>query len=144
MEELFYCACRGGWPRCLALNSRDGKLEIARDYYRQIYTKDVSAYDGVKRNQEWMKTLIWSYARNISTTAKTVILILYFAVNKEKKYVSMDLCPSDGVKYIFDLSKDFDMYIKLNSCPQLDGEDYCCRIDKSVTDPNVIMSAINS
>ena len=43
LEELFYCACRGGWPRCLALKSRDGKLEIARDYYRQIYTKDVNA-----------------------------------------------------------------------------------------------------
>ena len=70
LEDLFYYTCRGGWPRCLALKSRDGKLEIARDYYRQIYTKDASSYDGVKRNQEWIRALLWSYARNMATTAK--------------------------------------------------------------------------
>ena len=70
LEELFYSACRGGWPRCLALKSKEGKLEIARDYYRQIISKDISAYDGVKRNPEWARALLWSYARNMATTAK--------------------------------------------------------------------------
>ena len=70
LEDLFYSACRGGWPRCLALNSKEGKLEIARDYYKQIYTKDISAFDGVKRNPEWGRTILWSYARNMATTAK--------------------------------------------------------------------------
>ena len=70
LENLFYSACRGGWPRCLALNSKEGKLEIARDYYKQIYTKDISAFDGVKRNPEWGRTILWSYARNMATTAK--------------------------------------------------------------------------
>ena len=70
LEDLFYSACRGGWPRCLALNSKEGKLEIARDYYKQIYTKDISAFDGVKRNPEWGRALLWSYARNMATTAK--------------------------------------------------------------------------
>jgi len=70
LEELFYSACRGGWPRCLALRSKEGKLEIARDYYRQIISKDISAYDGVKRNPEWARVLLWSYARNMATTAK--------------------------------------------------------------------------
>lgn len=70
LEDLFYAACRGGWPRCLAIKSKEGKLEIASDYYRQIYTKDISAYDGVKRNTEWARALLWSYARNMATTAK--------------------------------------------------------------------------
>ena len=70
LEELFYSACRGGWPRCLALRSKEGKLEIARDYYRQIISKDISAYDGVKRNSEWARALLWSFARNMATTAK--------------------------------------------------------------------------
>ena len=70
LETLFFAACRGGWPRCLALNSKEGKLEIARDYYKQIYTKDISAFDGVKRNPEWGRTILWSYARNMATTAK--------------------------------------------------------------------------
>lgn len=70
LEDLFFAACRGGWPRCLALQDREAKLEIARDYYRQIYQKDISAVDGVKRDPEWARTLLWSYARNMATLAK--------------------------------------------------------------------------
>lgn len=70
LEDLFFAACRGGWPRCLALGSKEAKLEIAKDYYRQIYQKDISAIDGVKRNPEWARTLLWSYARNMATLAK--------------------------------------------------------------------------
>jgi predicted AAA+ superfamily ATPase len=70
LEDLFYAAARGGWPRCLALQSEKAKLEIAKDYYHQIYRKDASAIDGVKRNEEWMRTLIWAYARNIATLVK--------------------------------------------------------------------------
>lgn len=70
LDELFYAACRGGWPRCLYIKSAEGKLEIARDYYNQIYTRDISAYDGIRRNPEWGRVLLWSYARNMATTVK--------------------------------------------------------------------------
>lgn len=69
-EELFFAICRGGWPRCLALKSDTAKLEIAKDYYYQIYKKDISSIDGVKRNAELARTLMWSYARNMATLAK--------------------------------------------------------------------------
>ena len=45
-------------------------MEIAKDYYRQIIQKDITAIDGVKRNPEWTRALLWSYARNMATTAK--------------------------------------------------------------------------
>ena len=70
LEDLFFVACRGGWPRCLSLKSDSAKLKIAKDYFHQIYTKDVINIDGVKRNPEIMRTIIWSYARNMATTAK--------------------------------------------------------------------------
>lgn len=54
----------------MALKNSDAKLEIAKDYYRQIYQTDISAIDGVKRNPEWVRSLLWSYARNMATTAK--------------------------------------------------------------------------
>lgn len=69
LEELFFAVCRGGWPRCLAIENHDAKLEIARDYFRQIYTKDISAADGVNRNPDWTRTLLWSFARIISHMA---------------------------------------------------------------------------
>jgi uncharacterized protein len=70
LDRLFFLVCQGGWPRCLALKSDRAKLEIAKDYYKQIYQKDISAYDKTKRNPEWARTLIWAYARNMATTAK--------------------------------------------------------------------------
>ena len=70
LPDLFYAAARGGWPRCLAIKSKEAKLEIARDYYKQIYQKDISAVDGVKRNPEWARALLWSFARNMATTTK--------------------------------------------------------------------------
>ncbi len=70
LEELFVAVCRGGWPRCMALQDEAAKLEIAKDYYRQIYQTDINAIDGVKRNPEWARTLLWSYARNMATKAK--------------------------------------------------------------------------
>ena len=70
LEGLFFSACRGGWPRCLAIKSNKAKLEIAVDYYEQIYMKDISAVDGIKKNPEWARLLLWSYARNMATCAK--------------------------------------------------------------------------
>lgn len=70
LPDLFFAACRGGWPRCLALGSDRAKLEVAPDYYRQIVSRDISAYDGVRRNPDWARAILWSYARNMATLAK--------------------------------------------------------------------------
>lgn len=70
LQDLFFSACRGGWPRCLALKSSQAKLEVAPDYYRQIVSRDMSAFDGVRRNPDWTRAILWSYARNMATLAK--------------------------------------------------------------------------
>ncbi|MCR4690594.1 MAG: DUF4143 domain-containing protein [Lachnospiraceae bacterium] len=74
LEDLIYAACRGGWPRCLAISDREARLEIARDYHRQIYGRDISSIDGVDRNPEWARILLWSYARNMATITKKSII----------------------------------------------------------------------
>ena len=74
LPELFFAAARGGWPRCLALSDKNAQLEIAKDYFRQVYQKDISALDGVNRNSEIARTLIWSYARNMATLAKKNVI----------------------------------------------------------------------
>lgn len=70
LEELFYIICRGGWPRFLALKSDAAKLEIAKDYFQQIYQVDINSIDGMKKNPELARAIIWSYARNMATLAK--------------------------------------------------------------------------
>ena len=75
IKTLIYTACRGGWPKALSLKSDEAKLEIARDYFNQIHTKDISSIDGVKRRSDITRTLLLSYARNIATTVKTSSII---------------------------------------------------------------------
>lgn len=70
LEDLFFATCRGGWPRTLSIRDQEAKLEIARDYYRQICNADISAVDNVSRNPEYARLLIKSYARNMATTVK--------------------------------------------------------------------------
>lgn len=75
IEQLIFAACRGGWPRCLEISKPEAKLEIARDYARQIYRKDISAIDDIQRNPELARTILWSYARNMATMAKGTSLL---------------------------------------------------------------------
>lgn len=70
LKNLFFIVCCGGWPRCFSLKSPEAKLEVAKDYYNQIISKDISSIDGVKRNPEVARLLLWSYARNMATIAK--------------------------------------------------------------------------
>ncbi len=61
LENLFFAACRGGWPRTLAIRDQDAKLEIARDYHRQICNKDIDAWTPQIRS----KTAIRSARKHI-------------------------------------------------------------------------------
>ena len=71
VDDLVFAACRGGWPYAMSLESKRSQLMIAKDYCKQIYTRDMFSVDGVKRNPQLMSSILRSYARNISTLAKT-------------------------------------------------------------------------
>lgn len=75
IDDLIFLACRGGWPESVLLNDKEAQLVIPKDYFEQIYTKDIFCIDDVKRNSKTMKAVIKSYARNISTLAKKVSII---------------------------------------------------------------------
>ena len=70
VEDLVFAACRGGWPESVLLDDKEAQLAIPKDYFNQIYNKDMFSIDGVKRNPQTMKAVLKSYARNISTLAK--------------------------------------------------------------------------
>lgn len=75
VDNLIFAACRGGWPYSIGLKKRTSQLSVARDYFHQIYTKDMFSIDDVKRNPEIMLALLKSYGRNISTLAKDTNLL---------------------------------------------------------------------
>lgn len=74
IEDLFYIVCRGGWPRMLAVKEKEDKLLIAKEYFNEITSRDISSFDKTKRNSEVAKIILKSYARNIATTCKKKVI----------------------------------------------------------------------
>lgn len=75
LKGIVFAACRGGWPESVLIDDKEAQLEIPKDYFYQIYSRDMFSIDSVKRNPETMKAILRSYARNISTLAKNTNIL---------------------------------------------------------------------
>jgi len=75
VDDLVFATCRGGWPYSLGLGSKKSQLAIAKDYQRQIYSRDMFKVDDVKRDPRIMSAILRSYARNISTLSKKTSIL---------------------------------------------------------------------
>ena len=75
VNDLIFSACRGGWPASLNTGNNDAKLMIAKDYVQSVCKTDISKVDGVQRNEKLARQILRSYARNISTVAKTTSML---------------------------------------------------------------------
>ncbi|MDR0911909.1 MAG: DUF4143 domain-containing protein [Methanobrevibacter sp.] len=75
IEELIFASCRGGWPESLNKKSKESQLFVVSNYLDNICESDVSTVDGVKRDPKRVRTLLKSYARNISTLASDETVI---------------------------------------------------------------------
>ncbi len=62
-ENVAFLACRGGWPTAIDQAPEDA-LGRVTDYYGAVVNIDISRVDNIKRNAEWTKLLMRSYARN--------------------------------------------------------------------------------
>ena len=65
IDDIAYLTCRGGWPWA-TLIPKEVALDQAFDYVDSVVNKDIQRVDGVKRNPERAKSLLRSYARNVS------------------------------------------------------------------------------
>ena len=71
IDQLIFAACRGGRPESLLSNNKEEQLSVTKKYFKQFYSKEMFEVDDIKRNKETMKVVLKSYAKNISTLAKT-------------------------------------------------------------------------
>lgn len=71
IDDLINEICIGGWPKSLNYGEDKLKLLIAKDLYKQTYMVDISNIDKKKRNPNWARAILQSYARNICTLADT-------------------------------------------------------------------------
>lgn len=80
IEALAYAICRGGWPASIGKPERNSLL-IARDYVESLCESDISRIDGIERNPLRVRSLLRSYARNISTLAANTKILADLTAN---------------------------------------------------------------
>jgi len=83
VEDLIFSACRGGWPATMNIKKDSAKLLVAKNYLKTVCSEDISRVDGVQRDELLARTIMRSYARNISTLAKKSSLIADVAASGE-------------------------------------------------------------
>ena len=66
LEDIARLMCRGGWPIATTIDSEKA-LKIANEYISAVANIDISSVNSVKRNPEFTKRLMKSYARHQST-----------------------------------------------------------------------------
>lgn len=68
LEDIAYLICRGGWPGSINLRESPS-LAIATNYYEAVVRRDISRVDGVSRDEQRVRRLMRSYARNQGSQA---------------------------------------------------------------------------
>ena len=62
INKIAFLICRGGWPAALRMTER-AALKQAYNYIDAIANEDISSVDNVKRDSDFTKRLLRSYAR---------------------------------------------------------------------------------
>lgn len=69
LSNMAFLTCRGGWPMSVMKN-REVSLDVTKNYYNGLFNfKNSENPKYKKKNPDYLKMLLKSYARNISTEA---------------------------------------------------------------------------
>lgn len=69
IEDIAFALCRGGWPEAVLESDPEIALDQAKDYVAELLDSDIDEMDDKKRNSTWLRAILRSYARNLSTEA---------------------------------------------------------------------------
>lgn len=69
IEDVAFAICRGGWPEAVTEPDEHIALAQADNYVRELLDRDIEEMDEKRRNATWMRAIMQSYARNISSEA---------------------------------------------------------------------------
>ena len=73
LPGLAFLTCRGGWPRAVSMSERVA-LDLAVNYCDAVVNTDVSRVESIRRNPDYVKRLMRSYARHQGTQAATTVI----------------------------------------------------------------------
>lgn len=81
IEDIAFAICRGGWPEAVTEENREIALQQAVDYIAELLDRDIYVVDERRRNETWMRGIMRSYARNISTEASMATIAADMGTN---------------------------------------------------------------
>ena len=73
IEKLAFLICRGGWPGAIDLKEKPS-LQQAFDYYDGVVKSDINRADGNAKNEERVKRIMRSFARNQGCQAANTVI----------------------------------------------------------------------
>ena len=74
LDELIYLTIRGGWPSNIGLDEK-ACLNFSKAYLKTVIEDDIYRIDEIKRDQNKIRFLVKSLARNVSTIVSNKKLI---------------------------------------------------------------------
>lgn len=69
IEDYARLLCRGGWPEAVTAPDDEVSLAQAQNYVRELLDSDIDRLGDKRRNATWLRLIMRSYARNVSTEA---------------------------------------------------------------------------
>ena len=87
LSDIAYILCRGGFPESITEENKELSLNFARDYVKTLLKTDITDVDEVKRDPNRARTILRSYARNISTPAAMTTILKDVNVSYETEDV---------------------------------------------------------
>ena len=73
IEKLAFLICRGGWPGAIDLNEKPA-LQQAFDYLEGVAKSDINRADGIEKNEERVRRIMRSFARNQGSQTPTTAI----------------------------------------------------------------------
>lgn len=73
IEKLAFLICRGGWPGAIDLKEKPA-LQQAFDYLDDVVKSDINRADGIEKNEERVRRIMRSLARNQGSQTPTTAI----------------------------------------------------------------------
>jgi len=74
IEQIAFAICRGGFPASIGKPDKTA-LQMSVNYVEAVINQDISQVDGVEKNQNRVRLLLRSLARNIATMASVQTIL---------------------------------------------------------------------
>lgn len=73
IEKLAFLICRGGWPGAIDLKEKPA-IQQAFDYLDGVAKSDINRADGIEKNEERVRRIMRSFARNQGSQTPTTVI----------------------------------------------------------------------